>query len=922
MTHSLNKRDSFRKNPVAVGCAVLLMTASMAQAQQAADDNMVVTGIRASIESAINLKKDAVGVIEAIAPEDLGKLPDASIADSINRLPGVAGQRNIEGRSQQLSIRGMPPDFSTTLLNGREQTNPNDSRGVEYDAYPAELINGVTLTKSPDATLMGQGISGTVNMSTIRPLSIKGRQLLVGVGTQTPSSGVGPSGSMNNQRFTYVDQFNDGMLGIALGVTRRSGTSYTRSTDFWGSADTFGTGEKLPFGKNLALNNGMNNITREGVMAVIELKPNSQYSTMLDVYSSTTDRNSITRKIIFPDINNGTLSNAVTSNGTALAGSITGRGTDHVLQAVGTEAHDKNHAIGWNNKFKLDNKSLLTVDLSKSQSKRNETILDSNATASGANSTLSFDARNGFPVFSNNFDFAGASNLQMGSAWGNGWLKKPSIVDDLSAIRVEYTRSLDHAIFSDFTVGLNHSHRTKKLDMTEGSVNPTTSQLPVNGTAAAGFNGSIQVPTWNPLAMVNNGTYTYTDMGSESWAQAKRWSVEENVRTLYSKLDIDTTLWGLPTRGNLGLQVVSAEQSGTGNQMGTIATWGNMLPAGCPSGTQQNGGSYSFGGGSAVNCNYYSNAGSTATEKASYTDVLPSLNLAFNLPDEQIMRLGVGKMVARPTMRDMRANAEWKCWQEAAQLGQTRCQSGDNRSGNGGNPQLQPFRATTYDLGYEKYFGKKAYVGVAGFYRDLETFIYQETFQKDFANQAMGTNGVYPLISYTAPMNGKGGSIQGLELTANAPLELLSPQLSGFGVYISHSNTSSKVSIPNSAGGSATTMGMPGLSRNVTNLSVYYEKNGFSARLGQRARSDFVGQITSNDQGRELVYIKAENIYDAQIGYEFKEGRYKGLSIMAVANNLSNAAYETYKMNSDGTREPKGKMQYGKSFGLNASYKF
>lgn len=911
LTH---KQPGFRISPVAVGCTALVMAASAAQAQQASD-TMVVTGIRASIESAISQKKEAIGVIEAIAPEDLGKLPDASIADSINRLPGVAGQRNIEGRSQQLSIRGMPPDFSTTLLNGREQTNPNDSRGVEYDAYPAELINGVTLHKSPDATLMGQGISGTVNMNTIRPLSVKGRQLTVGVGTQTPSSGVGPSGSMNNQRFTYVDQFNDGMLGIAIGATRRSGTSYTKSTDFWDNAGTFGSGEKLPFGKNVALNNGMNQITREGVMAVLELKPNNQYSTMLDIYSSTTDRNSITRKVLFPDMNGGTLSNAVTANGTALAGSISGRNNDHVLQAVGAEAQDKNFAIGWNNKFKLDNKSQLTVDLSKSSSKRTETILDSNARANGASTILGFDARNGFPVITNSFDFVGSTALQMGSQWGNGWLKKPRIEDDLSAVRVEYTRALDHNVFSDFTVGLNHSKRTKVLDMTEGSVTPTTTQLPVSGSAAVGYSGSVQVPTWNPLGLVNNGTYTYTDMGQESWAQAKRWSVEENIRTLYSKLDIDTKLFDVPTRGNLGLQVVTSEQSGSGNQSGAVATWNNG--ANCPTGTTAQDPNASN-----KNCYYYQDSGSRKTETASYTDVLPSLNLAFSLANDQIMRLGVGKMVARPTMRDMRANAEWKCWQDATQLSQTRCQSGDNRSGNGGNPQLEPFRATTYDLGYEKYFGKKAYVGVAGFYRDLDTFIYSETIQKDFVNQAMGTNGVYPLINYTAPKNGKGGSIQGIEFTANAPLELLSPSLSGFGLYVSHSNTSSQVSIPNTAGGSATTMAMPGLSRKVTNMSFYYEKDGFSARLGQRARSDFVGQITSNEYNRELIYIKAEKIYDAQIGYEFKEGKYRGLGVFAVANNLTDAGYETYKVNSDGGREPRGMLKYGKSFGLNVNYKF
>jgi TonB-dependent receptor len=900
----------------AVAGAVLVLSAQ-AQAQT---QTVTVTGIRSAIESAISQKKEAVGVIEAIAPEDIGKLPDASIADSINRLPGVAGQRNIEGRAQQLSIRGMPPDFSTTLLNGREQTNPNDSRGVEYDAYPAELLNGVVLYKSPDASLMGQGISGTVNMSTIRPLSVKGRQLMLGAGYEKNSSGVGPTGNMNNQKFTYVDQFGGGTVGLAIGATRRSGTSYTRSTDFWDNAEAFGNGIKLPFGKNVALNNSMHQITREGVMAVLELKPSKSYSTMVDVYSSTTDRSSITRKIMFPDMNGGTLANPVTVGGVAQSGSISGRSNDHVLQAVGADASDKNFAVGWNNKFTLGKNSQLIADFSKSSSKRQESIIDSNASVRNAKTVLGFESRDGFPYFTNSFNFASSPDLVLGSNWGNGWLKKPKIEDDLTAARLEYKHSFDKGAFSAFTFGLNQSDRKKQLFMTEGSINPTSQNLTSSGGVLVGFS-NITVPTWNPLGMVASGTYTYTDMGNEPWAQAKRWTVEETVRTAYTKLDIDTQVAGIPTRGNVGLQVVSVDQAATGNQIGTVATWGNPFPPGCPPGSQQlSDVPYDFNGGKAVNCALYSNPGSPVTEKASYTDVLPSVNLAFELKNDQILRLGAGKMVARPTMRDMRANAEWKCWIEAKDA--PGCQSGDNRSGGGGNPQLEPFRATTFDLGFEKYFGKKAYVGVAGFYRDLDTFIYSETIQKDFANVAMKTSGVYPLIDYTAPKNGKGGSIKGLELTANAPLDVLTPALSGFGIYISHSDTKSGVSIPNTAGGSATKMEMPGLSRRVTNLSVYYEKSGFSVRLGQRERSDFVGQITSNEYERQLIYVKAEKIIDAQIGYEIRSGTFKGLSIYGVANNLTDAAYENYKVNADGSREPRSKGTYGKSFGLHATYKF
>lgn len=888
--------------PIAAGCAMLLT--SLAVHAQQAGDTMVVTGIRASIESAIAVKKEAVGVVEAIAPEDLGKLPDASIADSINRLPGVAGQRNSEGRSQQLSIRGMPPDFSTTLLNGREQVNPNDSRGVEYDAYPSELINGVRLYKSPDATLMGQGISGTVDMQSIRPLSLKKRQIVLGVGFQQPSDGVGPTGDRQNLRFSYVDQFN-GVVGIALGYARSSGTSYSRETSFWDGMETFSSGERLPFGKNVSLGNIQNKTTREGFMGVLEFKPNRNFHSTIDVYSSTTDREEISRKLLFTDMQSGTLSNATVANGFATSGTITNRGTDHILQAIGKKQKDENFAIGWNNKLRFGDASTIMLDLSKSKSTRKETIIDSNARIAGANTALTFDTRGGFPTFTNGFDFAGASGLTLGSIWGNGWMKMPTVTDELNSVRLEYNHAIGGKLFSDWTVGINVSDRSKVLGMTEGSIDPGANTLvPRNGTAVAGFNGGVSIPTWNSLQLLN-GVYTYTDMGNQWWAQNKNWRVDEKVRTIYSKLDIDTSVSGMKLRGNVGVQVVEAEQSSSGAANITVATWGNG--ATCP------GGGASVGG----NCYAIQQTGGVRFDSYKYTDVLPSLNLALSMSNDQILRLGAGKMVARPTMRDLRANALVECWSPSANP--TSCSG--NRSGSGGNPVLEPFRANTIDIGYEKYFGRKAYVGAAAFFRKLDTFIYTETTELNFVNPLLGST-AYPTTRFSMPRNGQGGTISGIELTANLPLDLLTPSLSGFGVYISHSNTNSSVNIPNSAGGSADKMEMPGLSKRVTNLSVYYEKAGFSARLGQRSRSDFIGEITTNEYERQYRYKKAENIIDMQLGYEFREGTFKGLSVFLQANNLTNAAAEEYAINANGQREPKQKITYGRSFMLSAAYKF
>jgi iron complex outermembrane receptor protein len=186
--------SAFPLSPVAAGCAVFMALASHAvyaqettNTQDAAATGATnsgvttvkVTGIRRGIEAAISVKKNSDSIVEAISAEDIGKLPDQSIAESISRLPGLTAQRDIHGNASVISIRGMSPDFSTGLLNGREQVSTGDSRSIEFDMYPGELLSGVVVYKTPDAGLVGQGLSGTVDLQTVRPLDFSKRTMAV-----------------------------------------------------------------------------------------------------------------------------------------------------------------------------------------------------------------------------------------------------------------------------------------------------------------------------------------------------------------------------------------------------------------------------------------------------------------------------------------------------------------------------------------------------------------------------------------------------------------------------------------------------------------------------------------------------------------------------------------------------------------------
>lgn len=907
MKNSAVKRSAFKLGPVAAGCAILLMATGNAYSQQASLGVVTVTGIRASLESAIAVKKGNDGVVEAISSEDLGKLPDASIADSIARLPGVAAQRNLDGRASQVSVRGMPPDFATTLLNGREQVNPNDSRGAEFDAYPSELMNGVVLYKTPDASLMGQGIAGTIDLQTVRPLSVDGRRLNVGVNTQQNSVGLGPTGTGNNFSFSYVDQYLDKTLGFAIGVARTSGDSTGREVNSFDGNRDFTGGVKPSLEHSVSNQTRVTKYTRDGVMAVVEFKPTKSFASTLDLFSSKTDRRTITSRAAFPDMEQGTLTNATIVGGVAVAGTL--NGVKHVVQSVGSQQNDDNQAIGWNNKLKITDAWSVMLDVSSSSSKRTETVIDSNAkTATLGN--LTFDSRTNVPTFTYSLNLADPSTLRLGdSPWGMGWLKKPRIEDKLDSVRLSTTYNLDNPYFSAITVGANAADRSKVLNWTEGAIGfvggGNSAPLPSSTVVPAGIPG-INVLQWDPLNLVGP-VYTFDDKGNEPWAKARAWNVAEKVMNTYAKLDVDSTIASMPVRGNVGVQVVKTDQSSNGFSSTTVATWGN------PPGPGVN----QFGN------KYVIDQSGNLTDSYSYTDVLPSLNLAMDIDSSQVVRLGMGKMLARPSMRDLRANSQVECWSPANDPTNSPTSCSGNRNGNGGNTKLEPFRATSFDLAYEKYFGKRAYVGVAAFYRDLKTFIYTETSERNILAERFSLTG-YPTTKYSGPVNGQGGTIRGYELTANAPFDLLTPALSGFGAYVNYSNTDSAVSLPNSTRSSAgsTKMEMPGLSKQVLNLSVYYEMDGFSARVGQRSRSDFIGEVTTNEYTRENFYIRGEKIVDVQLGYEFKTGMAKGLSLSFQINNATDALFQKYSVNADGSQQTKESAQYGKNYMLAANYKF
>jgi iron complex outermembrane receptor protein len=463
-------------------------------------------------------------------------------------------------------------------------------------------------------------------------------------------------------------------------------------------------------------------------------------------------------------------------------------------------------------------------------------------------------------------------------SWGqNGYDKIITTDDEIKAIRLGVDRDMD-GILSRISAGVNFNTREKTKGAAENFLrlpgrnnnNPgtplpagaTTLNLPGSPSGTVSFDPAAAYPSLYRLDANVNGDILN-----------KGWTVKEEVNTFYLKGDVDTELFGIPVSGNAGLQVVNTDQRST-----------------APVVDNTNQGTFTL-----------------RTDGKSYTDVLPSLNLRFDLGSDLYVRTGIGRQMAKPRMDQLRSFS--------------RSEVNDQRrwTGSGGNAKLDPFRATAFDISAEKYFsGNKGYVSAAAFYKDLKSYIFE------FKNTAYDFTG-FPNLSgrvplsnigeFTQPVNGNGGSIKGIELAASVPLNLLTPMLDGFGVQLSYSDTKSAIR----PFGDADVRPLPGLSRKVTQLTAYYEKHGFSARVASRERSAFIAEIEGFGADREFKYARGETLVDLQLGYEFSSGFAKGLSLLVQVNNATNEPYREYDTGSGNDTKLD---ENGRTILFGVSYKF
>lgn len=873
----------------------------------------VGAGFASSLAAAAEAKQNSSALVEVIMPEDIGKLPDVSIADALTRLTGLTSQR-VNGRNQQVTIRGFSPDFSIGTLDGVEQATTNDNRAVEYDQYPSELVGGVVVYKTGQADLVG-GLAGTVDLLTTSPLSITNRVLDVSAFYNwTAYSQLTPGVKKAGESYTasYVDHFADGTEGLYLGFSHTENPYQAKQWSAWGYP-TAPDGNLVLGGSRVFAQSEL--LKRDAFVAVIESRPSEFIHSKLDFLYSKFDENKLLGGMQIPmaEWSGAQLSPGYTvTNG--LITNYTLTNVNPVLEQLVTHWKDHIESVIWN--LDLGDKSAWPVKVQSgwSAAKRKEEVLETYA-GLGFNNTEADPATLAVTQMAgptpaqaiSNTDFSDASlfTITDPQGWGvgalpatgqEGYLKYFAESDVADSVKVSTKHALDRSIFKDIELGLGYSERYKYAAQNPTGYLVNSSGMPsaplpaITGTTDLSYAGNLHTIGWDAEGLVSSGALTLLQNPNPGTFVGDDFKVWEEITRPFVLTNLKGTIGSLPFEGNLGVAADLTQQRSTG---------------------------LSAGGGTLV---------TPVSASASYANLLPALNLIFKPTNQDVVRFSLGRQEQRPRMYDMRASRNYGY--NATFANSTTVSPW---SGSSGNPGLKPWLADSIDLSVEHYFAHgQGYVSLAAFDKKLLSYIYQQNVLTDFTGYNY-TSATAPLLhqGYTSTnVNGQGGNVRGLEATAQLTSELLTGgSVKGFGIVLNGLLVNSNIQ---PWGPTQPSAPLPNLSKKSGNVTLYYETHGFSARISAHYQSETREYIANLGVPNPGSYGTPGDGYateipfhtiDAQVSYEFdRQSVLKGLTVYAEGRNLNDAALIQY--NNGDSRQLANWQKYGASYRVGASYKF
>jgi len=879
-------------------------------------DTVVVTGYRASVEKALDIKRSESGVVDAIVAEDIGKFPDLNLAESLQRVPGVVITREA-GEGRNISVRGLGPDFTRVRINGMEALTTvgagdqsggtNRGRGFDFNVFASDLFSQLIVRKTASADVEEGSLGATVDLRTARPFDYDGFTFA--------TSGQASYNAMAQKADPRVaalisNTWADGTFGALLSVaySERQALEEGSNTGRWANGPSNGNfNAASPFAAARSADvyhprfpryvQMEHEQKRLGVTGTLQWKPTDATEISLDTLYSKIDAKRDEHYIEAISFSRGTSStprlvgkpamivkDGVIENNALVYGEFDNVDirTENRHDEWSTEfkqiALNGQHRFG--DDFTLSGK--VGISRSKHENPIQTTIIMDKYDVDG----YSYDYRGNsrFPKLNYGIDPTNPAGWELAEI-----RLRPQYVDnDFDTGQIDFNWNISPGFrMKGGILAKNYTFSTVELRRASELAVPNfpngTKIVPVDMTQQAGLKGITGtpdqwvVPDLNAIAnqfdiYSNSGIFAVAPRANNSR------SVEEEDRGGYLMGEFSTELGSIPFSGNFGVRYVKTKQSSTG--LFTLAT-----------GTV------------------------STTVDREYDDTLPSFNLVAEITPDFLIRLGAAKVMSRPGLGSLTPGA-------------TVAVAGGARTISSGNPYLDPIRAKNVDLGFEWYFAEGAMAGIGLFYKDIDSFVQSTREVAPYSASGLpdalliGT-GASPSddFTYTKPVNTPGGELHGVEANYIQPFTFLPGNWSNLGIQLNYTWVESQIQYINSSGQPVMKADLTGLSKSSWNATLFYEGKVWSGRVSATNRDDYLTQVPGTEAGFNVDGthgMTGTTFIDASLRYAISDK----LELSLEGMNLTNEASDEWVYSPATGRLPLQYTETGRQYQLGVRYKF
>lgn len=899
---------TYQKTAVSLAVLAALGSSFAAAAQQAntgankAEETEVieVKGFRSSVIRAKDLKREAMVAQDSIVAEDIADFPDQNLADSLQRVPGIAITRE-GGEGRQISLRGLGPDFTRVQVNGMEalgtSSSPMDSRGAvgrsrafDFNIFASELFNQIDVKKSYSADQEEGGIGGTVNLRTAKPFDYDGLQGAVAgqVGTNSNTDSTTP-------RFAAMASNTWGNFGALASVaySQKESSEVGYNTIRWRqvASSNIGTGVdattaaqvkagQVWFARGNRYSEWNNDQERLGVTAAFQYRPSNDLKFALDVMHGKLENELDEHHISTGGSSStalGRLEEIRTNNNNGDIEAVYAKFSNVVTRTENrsdlnsTTFDQVTFSTDWQATDKLGIKFQLGTSSSDYEQPRVDKV---NLTRTGGTLTTDFTQDRFYGI--NTYDFDPAA--MTGWTVKDLYFREDYITSDFDNAKVDFDYSLDDA--GVLTFGANYKKFSNVGDNREDAGYVETKATPLNNgvkTVSAGVVNVFNHPNMSWLQADVKALQEFygiydLKLGEDKIIQTNSYTVEEESNSLYAQYAWDSMIAGKPLRGSIGARYYTTDLTSIGVSKG--------LPV---------------------------------EITRDYSGVLPTLNLVYEMDDDLLLRFGASKNLTRPSLSAISVSAN---------VAQMTGSPGEVGKITVGNPNLQPFESVNFDFAVEQYFEGVGSLSAAVFKKDIDNFIVTEVTTVKYSDTGLPAsllpNGATmdSLFDVTSPQNSDKSTIKGAELAFQRDLDFLPEPFNNLGVIANYTWVDGTALYRNVQGsGQTQEKSFPGLSKNSYNLTFYYETEKFGGRISAAHRADYISVVEGGLRDEDERGFHATTFVDFSAFYQFSEN----LKFTIEGINLTNQREEQY---SDSNDRPYNTTTSGRTFMAGFSYKF